>query len=153
MLNTFCSNMYPSICVDNKAICDVCQFAKHKKLPYSTSSSHAKSKFELLHCDIWGPLSIPTIHGHRYFITIVDDFSRFVWFILIKAKSEVSSHIQNFINLIENQFHVTPKTVRSDKGPEFDLPTFYSSKGILHQRSYVETPQKMLELKETPTYP
>jgi len=56
-------SLYPSICVDNKAICDVCQFAKHKKLPFSTSSSHASSKFELLHCDIWGPLNVPSIHG------------------------------------------------------------------------------------------
>jgi len=105
LFNQRLSNMhslYPSICVDNKAICDVCQFAKHKKLPFFTSSCHASSKFELLHCDIWGPLNVPSIHGHKYFITIVDDYSRFVWIILIKSKAEVSLHIQQFITLIEN---------------------------------------------------
>jgi hypothetical protein len=106
-------SLYPSIC----------QFAKHKRLPYSTSSSHALSKFELLHYDIWGPLSVPSIHGHKYFITIVDDYSRFVWIILIKSKAEVSPHIQHFITLIENQFHITPKILRSGNGPEFDLPS------------------------------
>ena len=117
-------SLYSSICIDNKAICDICKFAKHKRLPYSTSSSHATSKFDLLHCDIWGPLGTPSIHGHRYFITIVDDFSRFVWIILIKNKSEVSSHIQNFIILMEYQFHITPKIIRTDNGPEFALPSF-----------------------------
>ena len=41
--------LYPDIIVDNKAACDICHFAKHKKLPFSTSSFHASSKFELLH--------------------------------------------------------------------------------------------------------
>jgi len=111
-------------------------------LPFSTSSSHASSKFELLYCDIWGPLNVPSIHGHKYFITIIYHYSRFVWIILIKSKAEVSLHIQQFITLIENQFHITPKILRSDNGPEFDLPSFYHSKGILHQRFCVETPQQ-----------
>jgi len=97
-------SLYPSICVDNKAICDVCQFAKHKKLPFITSLSHFSSKFELLHCDIWGLLGVLYIHGHKYYITIVDDYSRFVSIILIKSKAEVSLHIQQFITLIEISF-------------------------------------------------
>ena len=96
----------------------------------------------MLHCDIWGPLNVPSIHGHKYFITIVDDYSRFVWIILIKSKSEVSLHIQQFITLIENQFHITPKTLRSDNGLEFHMPSFYNAKGILHQKSCVEAPQQ-----------
>ena len=34
------------------------------------------------------------------------------------------------------------KNVRSDTGPEFNIPHFYASKGILHQTSCVETPQQ-----------
>jgi len=34
------------------------------------------------------------------------------------------------------------KIVRSDNGPEFTIPQFYASKGILHQTSCVETPQQ-----------
>jgi len=42
-------SLYPSICTDNEVICDICKFDKHKKFPYTPSSSHASSKFELLH--------------------------------------------------------------------------------------------------------
>ncbi|KAK2459095.1 putative mitochondrial protein [Trifolium repens] len=136
------TSLYPSISCDNKAICDVCHFAKQKKLPYLSSKSHAQSKFELLHFDIWGPLAVPSIHGHKYFLTIVDDFSRFVWIILLKNKSVVSAHVQSFITMVETQFHVTPKIVRSDNGPEFLLDSFYSTKGIIHHRSCVENPQQ-----------
>jgi len=73
------SLLYPSIKVDNnKAACDLCQFAKHKHLPFSSSTSHASKNFELLHLDIWGPLSIASVHGHKYFLTILDDHSRFL---------------------------------------------------------------------------
>ena len=44
--------------------------------------------------------------------------------------------------MIHTQYNVTPKTVRSDNGPEFLLTDFYASKGILHHRSCVETPQQ-----------
>jgi len=90
-------HLYPSISVDNKATCDICHFAKQRKLPYHSSQSIASSKFELLHLDIWCPLAQTSVHGHKYFLTIVDDFSRFLWVILLKTKAEVSLHVKNFI--------------------------------------------------------
>jgi hypothetical protein len=136
------SSLYPMITNDNKAICDICHFAKQKHIPFNTSLSHASCNFELLHLDIWGPLSVSSIHGHKFFLTIVDDHSRFLWVILLKSKAEVAHHVQSFITMIQNQFHVTPKVVRSDNGPEFMLSTFYASHGIIHQKSCVETPQQ-----------
>jgi len=62
--------------------------------------------------------------------------------VLLKSKDEVSLHVQNFITLIENQHHITPKTVRTDNGPKFNLPAFDASKGILHQKYCVETLQQ-----------
>jgi len=35
--------------------------------------------FDLIHVDIWGPYFVPSFEGHGYFLTIVDDFSRFTW--------------------------------------------------------------------------
>jgi len=40
---SFMSDLYPSITVDNKTTCNVCHFARHKKLPFPHSSSHATS--------------------------------------------------------------------------------------------------------------
>jgi hypothetical protein len=61
---------------------------------------------------------------------------------MLKAKSEVSLLVQQFILMIEKQFNVYVKTVRTDNEPEFLIPTFYASKGILHQLSCAETPQQ-----------
>jgi len=123
-------------------VCDICHFAKQKHLPFSLSTSLASSNFELLHLDIWGPLFVSSIHGHVYFLTIVDDHSRFLWIILLKNKYEVSHHVKSFIQMVQTQFHVTPKCIRFDNGHEFLIPSFYESHGILHQKSCVETPQQ-----------
>lgn len=58
----------------------------------------------------------------------------------MKNKSETRDCLINFINKVETQFSCKVKFVRSNNEPKFALVTFYSSKGIMHQRSYVETP-------------
>nr|GLL16767.1 uncharacterized protein LOC109150247 [Ipomoea trifida] len=68
--------------------------------------------FELLHMDIWGPYRVATIHGHLYFLTIVDDHSRAVWVHLLRKKSEVRNLIVEFCKMVENQFGVHVKSVR-----------------------------------------
>jgi len=67
--------------------------------------------------DIWGPFSKASIHGEKYLLTILDDFSRYAWIVLLKSKSEVKIHVQNFISLIENQFDSKIKCIRTDNGP------------------------------------
>ena len=44
--------------------------------------------------------------------------------------------------MVVTQFHTNIKVIRTDNGPEFSLPSFYASKGILHQLSCVETSQQ-----------
>jgi hypothetical protein len=133
---------YSYISVDHKGVCDICHYAKHKKLPFPISNNKAVHCYDLLHVDIWGPVSTSSIHGHSYFLTIVDDCSRFTWVVLMKHKSEARQRIIEFITLIENQLKTIVKAIRSDNGPEFIMPNFYASKGIIHQTSCVETPQQ-----------
>ncbi|KAK2406745.1 putative mitochondrial protein [Trifolium repens] len=133
---------YPYISVDHKGICDICHLARHRKLPFPLSFNKAAHSYELLHVDIWGPIGTQSIHGYSYFLTIVDDHSRYTWLCLLKNKSETRSKLVGFIKMIETQFNAKIKIIRSDNGVEFLMPEYYSSKGILHQRSCVETPQQ-----------
>jgi len=45
-----------------------------------------------------------SVHGFKYFLTILDDYSRHVWTVMLKSKSEVSDKIKSFINMVEIQF-------------------------------------------------
>jgi len=66
--------------------------------PISTSKS--KKCFDLIHVDIWGPSSIPSIHGHKYFLTIVDDYLRYTWIFPLKQKYEVVKVLENFVAFV-----------------------------------------------------
>lgn len=68
-------------------VCDVYPLSKQKRLSFTPSSHIADSIFDLIHCDICCPFNPVTIHGHKYFLTIVDDCSRFVRTYLLVSKS------------------------------------------------------------------
>lgn len=59
--------------------CDVFHLAKQKKLSFSSSTCVTSKVFQLVHVDIWGSLFAPSIHGHKHFLIVVDDFSRHRW--------------------------------------------------------------------------
>ena len=74
---------FPYVVVDQGGVCDVCHLARHKKLLYQNSFNKAKQAYDVIHFDIWGPISINSVHGHSYFLTAIDDFSRYTWVILV----------------------------------------------------------------------
>ena len=81
------------------------------------------------------------VNGHRYFLTLVDDCSRFTWNFLLKQKSNVANIIPKFFYLINTRFKGRIKTFRSDNAQELEFKDFFNSQGVLHQYSCVDTPQ------------
>ena len=112
--------------------CTVFPLAKQKRLSFPFNNKMCDSPFDLVHMDVWGPFSVPTLAGHRYFLTLVDDATRATWHFLMKAKSEVKALIVSFYNMVFIQFNVKIKCFRSDNALEFKLSDFYSFKGIIH---------------------
>lgn len=112
--------------------CHVCPLAKQTRLSFPTSISQTTAMFDLVHADVWGPYRVPTYNGFKYFLTLVDDFSRMTWTFLLRLKSDVFVVLNDFILLIENQFSTTLKVLRYDNGYEFNnlCTTFFKSKGI-----------------------
>ena len=122
--------------------CEACHMAKQKKLPFPNSDSHALKIFDIIHVDIWGPFPVSSLHGHRYFLIVVDDHSRFTWVYIMQNKSETRKHLIRFINYVETHFNVKVKTIRSDNGREFTMTYYFNSKGIAHQTTCNETPEQ-----------
>ncbi|GJT76412.1 zf-CCHC domain-containing protein [Tanacetum coccineum] len=124
--------------------CDICPLAKQTALPFPSSIFHAKSNFELVHADTWGPYKSSTLNHCKYFLTLVDDYSRTTWTYLLPTKQHVPSTLKTFCNYVQNQFNTTLKTLRSDNGTKFvntSLSEFFQNKRIIHQTSCPNTPQ------------
>lgn len=123
--------------------CDVCIRAKQTRDKFNESSNKADAPFSMIHCDLWGPYKTSSSCGAHYFLTIVDDYSRAVWTLLLLEKSEVPKLLKNFIAFVERQFKKQVKVVRSDNGTEFTcLRSYFQESGIVHQTSCVATPQQ-----------
>jgi len=57
-------------------VCDTCMRAKQTRDTFPLSDNRSMDSFQLIHCDVWGPYRTPSYSGARYFLTIVDDYSR-----------------------------------------------------------------------------
>jgi hypothetical protein len=137
------AKLFPNL--NSKSInCDVCPLSKSTRLPFPSSTSYSVKPFDLVHSDVWGPV-IESFDGYKYFVAFVDDFSRFTWLYLLKAKSEVATVFQDFHHLVHTQFSSKIKILRSDNGSEYMsniMIQYLSMHGIIHQTSCVHTPQQ-----------
>ena len=115
----FLSQNIPEIMFDPQHVCDICPLAKQSRLCFPSSSIKTVAPFDLIHCDIWGPHKTRTHSGARYFLTIVDDFSRFTWVHLMRFKSDTQPLIKSFFSWVKTQFNRDIKILRSDNGREF----------------------------------
>ncbi|KAM1365588.1 hypothetical protein PS1_044272 [Malus domestica] len=71
--------------------CSDCALAKNHKLPFGVASSKTTQSLQLLHCDMWGLASVISNSGFKYYLLLVDDFSKYSWFFPLKSKSDVFS--------------------------------------------------------------
>ena len=125
--------------------CPICPISKQTRFSFPVHHTVTIQPFQLVHMDVWGPYKHDTYNGNKYFLTLVDDFSRMTWVFLLKYKSDCLLHLKVFVNLIQNQFNTTIKIMRSDNGLEFlnsQCTSFFQSLGIVHQRTCVYTPQQ-----------
>ncbi|KAI3518152.1 hypothetical protein L1887_06594 [Cichorium endivia] len=100
--------------------CEGCLVGKQTRNPFPSHTIYrAKKKLELIHGDLCGPVTPPTPSGNRYFMLIVDDFSRVMWVYLLKSKDEAFQAFKNFRSKVETETGEKVKVFRTDRGGEF----------------------------------
>lgn len=114
------SELFPFIpCKSNNTPCDSCHFGKQRKLHFPHSVSHSFAPFDILHVDVWGHYSTISILGHKYFLTFIDDYSRYTWVIFLNTKDQTKNSIIQFVAYLESQFHTSLKCHRQIMAPSF----------------------------------
>jgi Integrase core domain len=121
---------------NNKELfCELYTYSKQHAIPNYKPQPRAKAAFDLIHIDLnGGKKSLPkansriltfddnippTPKGAKYFMIITDDYSRYRWFFALKRKSDAKKILENWITMIQIQFHKTPKRIRTDCGKEW----------------------------------
>jgi len=122
------------------AVCHTCQLGKSHKLPFHLSTSVLSSPFQLLFMDVWGPLPTEFVRGNKYYLSIIDDFSKFIWLFPLNAKSQVAHTFINFQLQIERYFDCKIKSVQTDFGDKFQaLKSYLLASSIVHRLSCPHT--------------
>ena len=134
-----------SLQVEELPVCESCLEGKMTKRPFSAKGYRAKEPLELVHSDVCGPMNIQARGGFEYFITFIDDYSRYGYIYLMRRKSECFEKFKEYKAETEKRLGKCLKTLRSDRGGEYLLGEFkdyLSAEGIVSQLSAPGMPQQ-----------
>ena len=131
--------------VDRKS-CEGCALGKQHRQPFPKKSEHKSCRpLELIHTDVCGPMSIPSVGSSRFVVTFIDDYSRYTYVYAIKHKSEFFERFTEFVEQVENLSGYRVKSLRSDNGTEYSSQAFAEYckiKGIKREYTIPYTPQQ-----------
>ncbi|WVZ13110.1 hypothetical protein V8G54_017640 [Vigna mungo] len=88
---------------------------KHTK----KGATRSTQLLEIIHTDICDPFDVNSFNKEKYFITFIDDFSRYGYVYLLHEKSQAVNVLEVYVNEVERQLDRKVKIVRSDRGGEY----------------------------------
>ena len=100
-------------------------------------------KLQCVHSDVCGPMPTQSIGGNKYFVTFIDDYSRYCKVYFMKYKSEVFNKFKEFESTTTNECGCSIGTLRTDNGGEYlskEFDSYLQSKGINHELSAPYSP-------------
>ncbi|RDX90072.1 hypothetical protein CR513_28110, partial [Mucuna pruriens] len=83
------------------------------------SAKRANDVLKLIHTDICGHFPRTSWNGQQYFITFIDDYSRYDYLYLIHEKSQPLDVFKSFKVEVELQLGKKMKAIKSDCGSEY----------------------------------
>ncbi|CAI7737338.1 unnamed protein product [Closterium sp. NIES-53] len=100
--------------------CLDCTKSKLRQQPHPASPSVAAAPLDLVHMDVWGLAPVAARGGHRYFLAIVDDHSRYVSVHLLHTKAEAPETIMASVNQAQTTFGTIrmPTAERHSREPQ-----------------------------------
>ncbi|WZZ70851.1 hypothetical protein YC2023_082221 [Brassica napus] len=137
------SLMLPGVMFKNNE-CEACILGKHCKTVFKNSTTIYEKCFDLVHSDVWTAPCLSK-ENYKYFVTFIDEKSKYTWITLIKTKDRVLEAFKNFQAYVSNHYNAKLKIFRSDNGGEYTSNAFkqhLALHGILHQTSCPYTPQQ-----------
>ena len=124
--------------------CEICVEAKSVKNSGHSIDRNTKP-LGLIHNDLCDLKFASTRGGKKYFITFIDDCTRYYYVYLLNSKDEVMNMFLTYKAEVENQFNKNIKILKSDRDGEYESNKFSElcvKFGIIHQTIAPYTPQQ-----------
>jgi hypothetical protein len=137
-------SLIPNITIVKGSKCHSCVQSKQPRKPHKVVEERHLAPLELIHSDLCEMNGVLTKCGKRYFMTLIDDASRFCYVYLLKTKDEALDYFKIYKAKVENQLERKIKRLRSDHGGEFFpkvFDDFCAEHDIIHGRTPPYSPK------------
>jgi hypothetical protein len=93
-------------------LCEHCVYGKKNQVRFPSGAMREEGILQLVHSDVFGPVSVPSLEKYVYYVSFIDDFLRNTWIYFLRKKYEVFDMFKDFKALVENQIKKIIKVLR-----------------------------------------
>ncbi|CAI7801814.1 unnamed protein product, partial [Closterium sp. NIES-54] len=131
--------------------CVPCVEGRQRATPHSSTFPPTEAPLQTLHMDVWGPARVRGQGHERYFLLVVDDYSRYTTVFPLRSKGEVPEVLIDWIRGTRRQLSesfgsdLPVLRLHSDRGGEFSsdlLRAFCRSESIRQTFTLSASPQQ-----------
>jgi hypothetical protein len=84
-------------------LCKHCQQGKKTKTRFKSKEYSMTRPLEIVHTDIVGPNTTKVLKGDKYFMLLVDDYTRMTSIFFLRNKSEAFENFKVYKEMVENE--------------------------------------------------
>ncbi|CAI5933074.1 unnamed protein product [Closterium sp. NIES-65] len=131
--------------------CVPCVEGRQRAAPHSSQFPPTEAPLQTLHMDVWGPARVRGQGQERYFLLVVDDYSRYATVFPLRSKGEVTEVLIDWIRAARLQLRRSFGSdfpvlrLHSDRGGEFSsglLRAYCRARGIRQSFTLPDSPQQ-----------
>ncbi|CAI7918285.1 unnamed protein product [Closterium sp. NIES-54] len=132
--------------------CVPCVEGRQRAAPHSSAFPPTEAPLQTLHMDVWGPARVRGQGHERYFLLVVEDYSRYTTVFPLRSKGEVTEVLIDWIRAARLQLRerfgsdFPVLRLHSDRGGEFSsarLGAFCRARGIRQTFTLPASPQQI----------
>ncbi|CAI7796447.1 unnamed protein product, partial [Closterium sp. NIES-53] len=131
--------------------CLPCVEGRQRAAPHSSSFPPTTAPLQTLYMDVWGPARVSGQGRERYFLLVIDDYTRYTTVFPLRSKGQVGDVLFPWIRSVHLQLRERFRAdlpilrLHSDRGGEFSsnlLQDFCHGEGILQSFTLPDSPQQ-----------
>ncbi|CAI7819410.1 unnamed protein product [Closterium sp. NIES-54] len=131
--------------------CVPCVEGRQRAAPHSSEFPPTEAPLQTLHMDVWGPARVRGQGHERYFLLVVDDYSRYTTVFPLRSKGDVTEVLIDWIRAARLQLRESFGSdfpvlrLHSDRGGEFSsarVGAFCHARGIRQTFTLPASPQQ-----------
>lgn len=126
--------------------CEACAEGKHHRCQFPTSGGRRSEELlGLVHSDVCGKMSAQSLGGAEYFLTFIDDKTRYMWVYVLRRKNQVFEQFLEWKALVKKSTGRKLKVLCTDNGGEYtstEFERYLRSEGVRHELAVPKTPEQ-----------